>query len=138
VRPDIPGSWLRFPDKQGTRREAQEKPSALVIRTIQDIDQVVETLSGGQRQAAAVARAVAFGSEAVVLDEPTAALGVRETAQALDIVATLRQRGLGVILISHSIPPCPRTSDRIHIQRAGRCAVGSRRRRTSCRKPSQS
>jgi fructose transport system ATP-binding protein len=76
------------------RRDAEAKVATLGIRTIQDINQVVETLSGGQRQAVAVARAVAFGGKVIVLDEPTAALGVRETRQVLDIVQQLRTRAL--------------------------------------------
>jgi fructose transport system ATP-binding protein len=122
VRPDFLGRWLRFLDKRGMRREAEEKVAALGIHTIQDINQVVETLSGGQRQAVAVARAVAFGSKVVVLDEPTAALGVRESAQVLEIVGQLRARGLGVILISHNMPHVFEIADRIHVQRLGRCA----------------
>ena len=122
VRPDFLGRWLRVLDKRGMRREAAEKVAMLGIRTIQDINQVVETLSGGQRQAVAVARAVAFGSKVVVLDEPTAALGVRETGQVLDLVNQLRTRGLGVILISHNMPNVFEIADRIHIQRLGRCA----------------
>jgi len=122
VRSDFLGRWLRVMDKRGMRKEAETKVSALGIRTIQDINQVVETLSGGQRQAVAVARAVAFGSKVVVLDEPTAALGVRESAQVLDIVRQLRERGLGVILISHNMPHVFEIADRIHIQRLGRRA----------------
>jgi fructose transport system ATP-binding protein len=121
VRPDFLGRWLRVLDHGGMRREAEQKVATLGIRTIQDITQVVETLSGGQRQAVAVARAVAFGSKVVVLDEPTAALGVRESAQVLDIVRQLRDRGLGVILISHNMPHVFQIADRIHVQRLGRC-----------------
>jgi fructose transport system ATP-binding protein len=122
VRQDFLGRWLRVLDKQGMRRDAEAKVAMLGIRTIQDINQVVETLSGGQRQAVAVARAVAFGSKVIVLDEPTAALGVRESRQVLDIVQQLRSRGLGVILISHNMPQVFEIADRIHIQRLGRCA----------------
>jgi fructose transport system ATP-binding protein len=82
----------------------------------------VETLSGGQRQAVAVARAAAFGGKVVILDEPTAALGVRESGQVLRLVGDLRERGLGVILISHNMPHVFEVADRIHIQRLGRCA----------------
>ncbi len=122
VRDDFLGRWFRFLDKSGMRREAAEKVAALGIRTIQDINQVVETLSGGQRQAVAVARAVAFGSKVVVLDEPTAALGVRESGQVLDIIRQLRERGIGVILISHNMPHVFEIADRIQIQRLGRRA----------------
>ena len=122
VRQDFFGRWLRVLDKRGMRRDAEAKIATLGIRTIQDINQVVETLSGGQRQAVAVARAVAFGSKVIVLDEPTAALGVREASQVLHIVQQLRNRGLGVILISHNMPQVFEIADRIHIQRLGRCA----------------
>jgi fructose transport system ATP-binding protein len=87
---------------------------------LQDITQAVETLSGGQRQAVAVARAAAFGSKVVVLDEPTAALGVRESGQVLQLVRDLRDRGLPVILISHNMPHVFDVADRIHIMRLGR------------------
>ena len=122
VRQDFLGRWLRVLDKPGMRREAEAKVATLGILTIQDINQVVETLSGGQRQAVAVARAIAFGSKVIVLDEPTAALGVRETGQVLDIVRQLRSRGLGIILISHNMPQVFEIADRVHIQRLGRCA----------------
>src|SRR5690606_29018790 len=108
---------------KGMRAQAQEKIDSLGIRTLQDITQVVETLSGGQRQAVAVARAVAFGSRVVILDEPTAALGVRETGQVLDVIRQLRDRGLGVILISHNMPNVFEVADRIQIQRLGRRAT---------------
>ena len=83
----------------------------------------VENLSGGQRQAVAVARAAAFGSKVVVLDEPTAALGVRESNQVLQLVRDLRDRGMPVILISHNMPHVFDVADRIHIQRLGKCAA---------------
>jgi fructose transport system ATP-binding protein len=79
-------------------------------------------LSGGQRQAVAVARAAAFGSKVVILDEPTAALGVRESEQVLRLIRDLRERGLAIILISHNMPQVFDVADRIHIQRLGRCA----------------
>ena len=81
--------------------------------------QAVETLSGGQRQAVAVARAAAFGSKVVILDEPTAALGVKESNQVLDMIKQLRANGVPVILISHNMPHVWEVADRIHIQRLG-------------------
>jgi fructose transport system ATP-binding protein len=88
------------------------------------MQQAVETLSGGQRQAVAVARAAAFGSRVVILDEPTAALGVKESNQVLSMIESLRERGLPVILISHNMPHVWQVADRIHIQRlAGRAGV---------------
>ena len=84
---------------------------------------LIKCLSGGQRQAVAVARAGAFGGKVVILDEPTAALGVRETGQVLRLVREMRDQGLGVILISHNMPNVFEVADRIHIQRLG-SAVG--------------
>lgn len=119
-RPGVLGRVFRLLDHAEMRRQAQEKIGALGIRTVQDIGQIVETLSGGQRQAIAIARAVGFGSRVVILDEPTAALGVRETAQVLDVVQGLRDQGMGVILISHNMPNVFQVADRIQIQRLGR------------------
>ena len=93
-RPGPLGSILRMMDTPGMRRDAKQALDDLGIGTLQDITQTVETLSGGQRQAVAVARAAAFGSKVVILDEPTAALGVRESGQVLQLIRDLRQRGL--------------------------------------------
>jgi len=116
------GSVFRLLDHKEMRRLAEQKVKALGIRTIQDITQLIETLSGGQRQAVAIARAVAFGSRVVVLDEPTAALGVRETAQVLEVIKQLRDSGLGIILISHNMPNVFDVADRIQILRLGQLA----------------
>jgi fructose transport system ATP-binding protein len=121
-RPGILGSVLRMLDTAGMRARAAAAVGELGIQTIQNIQQPVETLSGGQRQAVAVARAAAFGSKVVVLDEPTAALGVKESNQVLQMINELRQRGLAVILISHNMPHVWEVADRIHVQRLGRCA----------------
>ncbi|WP_163507296.1 ATP-binding cassette domain-containing protein [Fodinicola acaciae] len=121
-RPGILGSVFRMLDTGGMRKEAKQQIDNLGITTLQTITQSVETLSGGQRQAVAVARAAAFGGKVVILDEPTAALGVRESGQVLKLVRDLRSRGLGVILISHNMPTVFEVADRIHIQRLGRCA----------------
>jgi fructose transport system ATP-binding protein len=117
------GSLLRAVDGPGMRREARAHLEALGIATIQDMSQKVETLSGGQRQAIAVARAAAFGTKVIILDEPTAALGVRESGQVLELIRRLRARGLAIILISHNMPQVYEVADRIHIQRLGRCAA---------------
>jgi fructose transport system ATP-binding protein len=114
------GSILRMLDTGEMKRQAGDHIKRLGISTLQNINQAVETLSGGQRQAVAVARAGAFGGKVVILDEPTAALGVRETAQVLKLVRDLREQGLGVILISHNMPNVFDVADRIHIQRLGR------------------
>jgi fructose transport system ATP-binding protein len=121
-RRGILGTVFRMLDTGGMRRRAKQEIDELGITTLQNINQAVETLSGGQRQAVAVARAAAFGSKVVILDEPTAALGVRESGQVLRLVRDLRDRGLGVILISHNMPHVFEVADRIHIQRLGRGA----------------
>jgi fructose transport system ATP-binding protein len=119
----ILGSVFRVVDQKGMRRKAREQLAALGISTLQDVTVPVENLSGGQRQAVAVARAAAFGSKVVVLDEPTAALGVRESNQVLELVKTLRDQGIPVILISHNMPHVFEVADRIHIQRLGKRAA---------------
>ena len=122
-KPGPLGTVLRVIDKKGMRRRAREELSALGITTLQDVTVPVENLSGGQRQAVAVARAAAFGSKVVVLDEPTAALGVRESNQVLELIRNLRDRGVPVILISHNMPHVFEVADRIHIQRLGKRAA---------------
>jgi len=121
-RKDIFGRILRALDTRGMRDDARQHLQALGIATIQDMSQKVETLSGGQRQAVAVARAARFGSKVIILDEPTAALGVRESGQVLELIKELRNRRLPVILISHNMPHVFEVADRIHIQRLGRSA----------------
>ena len=116
------GTMFRKLDTRGMRAAARDQLKDLGIGTIQDITQKVETLSGGQRQAVAVARAAAFGSKVVILDEPTAALGVRESGQVLALIKQLRSRGLPVIVISHNMQHVFEVADRIHIQRLGSCA----------------
>jgi fructose transport system ATP-binding protein len=90
---------------------------------IRSMTQAVETLSGGQRQCVAVARAAAFAQHVVIMDEPTAALGVKESGMVLDLIRRVRERGLPVILISHNMPHVFEVADRIHIQRLGRRAA---------------
>ncbi len=116
----IAGTVFRHLDKKGMRARAQQYIDELGIRTLQDITQAVETLSGGQRQVVSVARSVAFGRKIVILDEPTAALGVRESLQVLEMVGRLRDRGIGVVIISHDIPRLFDIADRIQIMRLGR------------------
>ncbi|QDP97261.1 sugar ABC transporter ATP-binding protein [Microlunatus elymi] len=118
-RPGILGSVFRMVDRPAMRKQSKAFIDDLGITTLQNIDQAVETLSGGQRQIVAVARAGAFGSKVVILDEPTAALGVRETGHVLKLVRDLRDKGMAVILISHNMPNVFETADRIHIQRLG-------------------
>jgi len=113
------GFLLRMMDKGAMRREATRHFAELRIG-VASITQPVETLSGGQRQGVAVARAAAWGSRLVIMDEPTAALGVKETRQVLDLILQVRERGLPVILISHDMPHVFEVADRIHIMRLGR------------------
>jgi len=119
-RKGVAGALFRLLDTEKMRRMAQEHLRALGIETLQDVKQAVETLSGGQRQAVAVARATAFGSKVVILDEPTAALGVRESGQVVALIKRLRESGLPIIFISHDMPQVFEIADRIHVQRLGR------------------
>ncbi len=122
-KPGPLGSVFRMLEGSGMRKRAKQQMMALGIGTLQNMGQAVETLSGGQRQAVAVARAAAFGSKVIILDEPTAALGVRESAQVLRLIESLRERGMPVILISHNMPQVFEVADRIHVQRLGRRAA---------------
>lgn len=119
-RPGILGSVFRMLDRPRMEKFAREKLNELGLMTIQNINQAVETLSGGQRQGVAVARAAAFGSKVVILDEPTAALGVKESRRVLDLIRDVRARGIPIILISHNMPHVFEVADRIHIHRLGR------------------
>ena len=118
--PGLIGRWLRRLDREEMRRVARKNLTELGLLTIQDIDQAVETLSGGQRQGVAVVRAVAFGSKVVIMDEPTAALGVREGRRVLDLIREVRDRGLPIVLISHNMPHVFEVADRIHVHRLGK------------------
>ncbi len=119
-KPGFLGSVLRMTDRARMNEFARAKLSELGLMTIQNIDQAVETLSGGQRQGVAVARAAAFGSKVVILDEPTAALGVKESRRVLDLIKDVRGRGIPIILISHNMPHVFEVCDRVHIHRLGR------------------
>jgi fructose transport system ATP-binding protein len=116
------GRLLRMLDRPAMRREAAKYLSDLGIG-IQSITQRVGDLSGGQRQGVAVARAAAWGRKVVIMDEPTAALGVKETGQVVDLIKRVRERGLPVILISHDMPHVFELADRIHIMRLGKRAA---------------
>jgi len=119
-KPGFMGKWLKALDRPAMEKVAREKLSELGLTTIQNISQAVETLSGGQRQGVAVARAVAFGSRVVILDEPTAALGVKESRRVLELIKEVRERGLPIVLISHNMPHVFEVADRIHIHRLGK------------------
>ena len=114
------GTIFRQLDKKKMNELARQKLSELGLLTIQNIEQKAETLSGGQRQGVAVARAAAFGSNVVILDEPTAALGVKEGRRVLDLILEVKSRGIPIILISHNMPHVFEVADRIHIHRLGK------------------
>ncbi|MHA6298713.1 ATP-binding cassette domain-containing protein [Devosia sp. CAU 1758] len=119
-KPGFMGKVMRQLDRPAMERIARQKLSDLGLMTIQNINQAVETLSGGQRQGVAVARAAAFGSRVIILDEPTAALGVKESRRVLDLILDVRARGIPIILISHNMPHVFEVADRIHVHRLGR------------------
>jgi fructose transport system ATP-binding protein len=114
------GQYFRLLDLASMQKEAREHLNALGLLTIQNINQAVETLSGGQRQGVAVARAAAFGSRVIIMDEPTAALGVKESRKVLELMLEVKRRGLPIVLISHNMPQIFEVADRIHIHRLGR------------------
>ncbi|MFT4183509.1 MAG: ATP-binding cassette domain-containing protein [Rhizobium sp.] len=119
-KPGILGSVFRMLDRPAMEKRARDKLTELGLMTIQNINQAVETLSGGQRQGVAVARAAAFGSKVVIMDEPTAALGVKESRKVLELILDVRARGLPIVLISHNMPHVFEVADRIHVHRLGR------------------
>ena len=119
-KPGPLGKWLRMLDRPAMEKRAREKLSELGLMTIQNIGQAVETLSGGQRQGVAVARAAAFGSKVIIMDEPTAALGVKESRRVLELILDVKRRGVPIVLISHNMPHVFEVADRIHIHRLGR------------------
>ena len=119
-KPGALGSFFRMLDRGTMERKAREKLSELGLMTIQNISQAVETLSGGQRQGVAVARAAAFGSKVLIMDEPTAALGVKESRRVLELIQDVKRRGLPIVLISHNMPHVFEVADRIHIHRLGK------------------
>jgi simple sugar transport system ATP-binding protein len=117
----LPGvlGWLGFLDRKTMRRRAEEEMRRLKIG-IRSVDQSVVNLSGGQRQAVAVARAIAWGTRIVIMDEPTAALGVRESSMVLELINEVRSHGLSIIMISHNLPEVFAVADRITVLRLGR------------------
>lgn len=124
-KPGFMGKWLRQLDRPRMEQMARDKLTELGLMTIQNINQAVETLSGGQRQGVAVARAAAFGSKVIILDEPTAALGVKESRKVLELIQDVKSRGIPIILISHNMPHVFEVADRIHVHRLGKrlCVV---------------
>jgi fructose transport system ATP-binding protein len=129
-RPGPLGAVLRLLDRPRMAREAAAHLDALGV-AVRSPTQAVETLSGGQRQAVAVARSAAFARHVVIMDEPTAALGVRERGQVLDLIRRVKARGLPVVLVSHDMPQVFALADRIHVARLGRRAAVVDPRRVS-------
>jgi len=124
-RKDFFGKYLGILDKKAMEDFAREKLTELGLMTVQSINQAVETLSGGQRQGVAVARAAAFARKFIIMDEPTAALGVKESRRVLELIKDVRDRGIPIVLISHNMPHVFEVADRIHIHRLGKrlCVV---------------
>ena len=118
-RPGFLGAALRMLDKQRMRDDSTRQLQQLGI-TLGSMMQAVETLSGGQRQAVAVARSAYFARHVIIMDEPTAALGVRESGMVVDLIRRVRERGLAVVLISHNMPLVFSLADRIHVARLGK------------------
>ncbi|HEY8341251.1 MAG TPA: ATP-binding cassette domain-containing protein [Egibacteraceae bacterium] len=106
-------------DETAMEQATLDTLKSLAVTTVQSVRQTVAALSGGQRQSVAVAKAVMWNSRVVVLDEPTAALGVAQTRQVLDLVKRLREQGLAVVLISHNLHDVFEVSDRITVLRLG-------------------
>lgn len=122
LKPGWRGKFLRWRDESTMLKKATDYMKDLKIG-IGSMQQAVETLSGGQRQGVAVARSAAFARNVIIMDEPTAALGVKESGMVIELVRKIRDRGLPVILISHNIPQVYEIADRIHIQRLGKRAA---------------
>jgi fructose transport system ATP-binding protein len=117
-RDGIPGRVLRMLDRGRMIEESSARLRELGIE-VQSMTQTVASLSGGQRQGVAVARSAAFGRYVVIMDEPTAALGVKESGMVLELIRRVRDRGLAVVLVSHNMPQVFDLADRIHVARLG-------------------
>ncbi|MEM8569796.1 MAG: ATP-binding cassette domain-containing protein [Pseudomonadota bacterium] len=114
------GKYFHMLDNAAMEKFAREKLTELGLMTVQSITQPVETLSGGQRQGVAVARAAAFATKFILMAEPTAALGVKESRRVLELILDVKSRGIPIILISHNMPHVFEVADRIHIHRLGK------------------
>jgi D-xylose transport system ATP-binding protein len=110
-------------DEGGMERRSRDVLASLSVRTVKSVRQVVSSLSGGQRQTVAIAKSVLWNGKVVLLDEPTAALGVAQTEQVLALVRRLADQGLGVVLISHNMNDVMQVSDRIAALYLGRLAA---------------
>ncbi len=113
----------RLLDEASMEQAARETLAGLSVRTVKSVRQKVSSLSGGQRQTVAIAKAVLWNSKVVLLDEPTAALGVAQTKQVLELVRRLADQGLGVVLISHNMNDVLQVSDRVCAMYLGRVAA---------------
>jgi len=111
-------SWFGFLDQQRMRKETEEQLEELRVR-IPDLTKRLSTFSGGQRQGVAVARAVMWASKVVIMDEPTAALGVAQAGMVLDLVRRVRETGIPVVFISHNMPQVFDVADRVVVLRLG-------------------
>ncbi len=118
-------------DEERMERSAQETLTELSVTTLQSVRQTVSGLSGGQRQSVAVAKAVMWNSRILILDEPTAALGVAQTRQVLNLVRRLAERGLGVVIISHNLHDVFEVADRITVLRLGQSVAVLQRSETT-------
>ncbi len=138
LKPGIMGSVFRMLDRGAMEKRSRDKLSELGLLTIQNISQAVETLGAVSVQGVAVARAAAFGSKVVIMDEPTAALGVKESRRVLELILDVKKRGLPIVLISHNMPHVFEVADRIHIHRLGRrlCVINRKTTRCPTRSPS--
>jgi ABC-type sugar transport system ATPase subunit len=125
-----PLAWFGILNKRAMREAAAAEIRRLKIG-VRSVDQLVAGMSGGQRQAIAVARAIAFGTRIVVMDEPTAALGVRERGAVLEMIRELKEHGLTVVMISHNMPDVFDVADRITIMRLGQTVATLMRAETS-------
>jgi D-xylose transport system ATP-binding protein len=118
-------------DEPGMELLAQKTLAGLSVRTVKSVRQTVSSLSGGQRQTVAIAKAVLWNSRVMILDEPTAALGVAQTQQVLELVRRLAKAGIGVVLISHNMNDVFEVSDRICALYLGRVAAEVKRSETT-------
>jgi len=110
-------------DEESMERSAKETLSSLAVTTVRSVRQPVASLSGGQRQSVAIAKAVLWNSKLVIMDEPTAALGVAQTAMVLDLVRKLAERGLAVLIVSHNMTDVFEVADRIAVLHLGKMAA---------------
>jgi ABC-type sugar transport system ATPase subunit len=117
-----PGRWVRWLDREAMKRETQAALERVHIR-VPSLDKECASLSGGQRQAVALARAITWCERVLLLDEPTAALGVEQQREVLSLIQRVRELGIATILVSHQLPHVMEIADRIAVLRRGRLAA---------------